>query len=137
MDKICIIGLGYVGLPLAVAFASKLPVVGFDIDEKRIKELKDGYDRTLEITNSALDKIKSNLIERLDELTIQLKSSVETKAQSKQIEMEVLQLKQIITDLKLVEPSKKGTPIEPSNNDTTEEESKTINIFTNLSKHKK
>ncbi len=88
-------------------------------------------------SKDANNKIKSNLIERLDELTIQLKSSVETKAQSKQIEMEVLQLKQIITDLKLVEPSKKGTPIEPSNNDTTEEESKTINIFTNLSKHKK
>lgn len=61
MDKICIIGLGYVGLPLAAAFASKLPVVGFDIDEKRIKELKDGHDSTLEITNTALDKVKSNL----------------------------------------------------------------------------
>lgn len=53
MDKICIIGLGYVGLPL--------PVAGFDIDEKRIKELKDGHDSTLEIANTALDKVKSNL----------------------------------------------------------------------------
>ena len=38
-DKICIIGLGYVGLPLAHAFSSKYPVVGFDINEKRIEEL--------------------------------------------------------------------------------------------------
>lgn len=46
--KIAIIGLGYVGLPLAVEFAKKYKVVGFDIDSKRIGELSGGYDRTLE-----------------------------------------------------------------------------------------
>ena len=44
--KISVIGLGYVGLPLAVEFSKKFPVVGFDLDKKRIKELKRGLDRT-------------------------------------------------------------------------------------------
>jgi UDP-N-acetyl-D-glucosamine/UDP-N-acetyl-D-galactosamine dehydrogenase len=46
--KISIIGLGYVGLPLAVEFGKKYPTVGFDINEKRIEELKSGFDRTRE-----------------------------------------------------------------------------------------
>ena len=48
--KIAVIGLGYVGLPLAVAFGSKWKVVGFDIDEARIKDLKLGIDKTLELS---------------------------------------------------------------------------------------
>lgn len=47
--KIAIIGLGYVGLPLAVAFAEKHEVIGFDINKQRIEELKNSFDRTLEI----------------------------------------------------------------------------------------
>ena len=47
--KIAIIGLGYVGLPLAVEFSNKYQVIGFDIDQLRITELENGYDRTLEI----------------------------------------------------------------------------------------
>ena len=49
--KICIVGLGYVGLPLAVEFGKIREVIGFDINEKRISELNDGNDLTLE-TNS-------------------------------------------------------------------------------------
>ena len=56
MDKIAIIGLGYVGLPLAVEFAKKYPVVGFDIFQARIDELKNGYDRTLELTTEELQE---------------------------------------------------------------------------------
>ena len=52
--KIAIIGLGYVGLPLAVAFAEKYEVIGFDIDSKRIKELKEGIDSTGEIDQLTL-----------------------------------------------------------------------------------
>ena len=52
--KISIIGLGYVGLPLATEFAKKYPVVGYDIDITRIEELKAGIDRTQEITNKKL-----------------------------------------------------------------------------------
>ena len=84
------------------------------------------------------EKIKSNLIERLDELNVQLKSKAETKDERGLITMEILQLKQIITDLKLIEPSKKDTEFnQPSNNDTDKEESKTINPITNLSKNYK
>ena len=48
--KIAVIGLGYVGLPLALAFANKFPVIGFDINHKRIEDLKNGIDRTGEIS---------------------------------------------------------------------------------------
>jgi len=52
--KIAIIGLGYVGLPLAVEFGKKYETIGFDINEKRILELKEGIDKTLEIPNNYL-----------------------------------------------------------------------------------
>lgn len=48
-SKICVVGLGYVGLPLAVLFASKYEVIGFDINPVRISELKSGFDRTREV----------------------------------------------------------------------------------------
>jgi UDP-N-acetyl-D-galactosamine dehydrogenase len=51
------IGLGYVGLPLAIAFAKKYPVVGFDISQKRVNELKNGSDLTLEVTDENLDQV--------------------------------------------------------------------------------
>ena len=57
MEKIVIIGLGYVGLPLARLFATKYPVVGFDINQKRVSELKDGIDNTLEVENDILKKV--------------------------------------------------------------------------------
>ncbi|WP_294208392.1 nucleotide sugar dehydrogenase [uncultured Chryseobacterium sp.] len=56
-QKIAIIGLGYVGLPLARLFATKYSVVGFDIDHKRIDELQKGIDCTLEIENSILQSV--------------------------------------------------------------------------------
>ena len=52
--KIAVIGLGYVGLPLAVEFGKKVPVVGFDIYQKRIDELKNGEDHTLEVSPEEL-----------------------------------------------------------------------------------
>jgi UDP-N-acetyl-D-galactosamine dehydrogenase len=55
--KIAIIGLGYVGLPLAVAFAEKYKVVGFDINLQRVAELKKFNDRTLEISDSQLEGV--------------------------------------------------------------------------------
>src|SRR5579872_6467306 len=57
--QIAIIGLGYVGLPLAVEFAKKYSVVGFDIDSIRVDELMRGYDHTLEIEESQLKKALS------------------------------------------------------------------------------
>ena len=55
--KIAIIGLGYVGLPLAVEFAKKYKVFGFDIQKERIAELNEGKDRTLEITPELLKSV--------------------------------------------------------------------------------
>jgi len=55
--KIAIIGLGYVGLPLAVEFAKKFQVVGFDINEQRIKELRNNEDVTLETTSEELKSV--------------------------------------------------------------------------------
>jgi len=54
---IAIIGLGYVGLPLAVEFARKYPVVGFDINSERISELQHGHDHTLEISDDLLQSV--------------------------------------------------------------------------------
>jgi len=56
-SKIAIIGLGYVGLPLAVAFAEKFKTVGYDIDPKRVDELQKGKDRTLEVDDSELQSV--------------------------------------------------------------------------------
>ncbi|MDI9258510.1 MULTISPECIES: nucleotide sugar dehydrogenase [Flavobacterium] len=55
--KIAIIGLGYVGLPLARLFATKYPVVGFDINQKRIQELNSGLDSTLEVDEATLKAV--------------------------------------------------------------------------------
>jgi UDP-N-acetyl-D-galactosamine dehydrogenase len=57
-DRIGIIGLGYVGLPLAVEFGKVIEVVGFDINQKRIEELRQGHDRTDEVSDSELKEAK-------------------------------------------------------------------------------
>lgn len=56
-NKIAIVGLGYVGLPLAVAFAEKYPVIGFDINKHRIEELLNGQDHTLEVETDQLKRV--------------------------------------------------------------------------------
>lgn len=57
MNKIAVIGLGYVGLPLARLFATKYNVVGFDINQTRIEELRRGHDATLEVENEILQAV--------------------------------------------------------------------------------
>ena len=61
--KICVIGLGYVGLPLAHAFSKKYEVVGFDIAQWRIDELKNGIDRTLELSSEQVKEAIANGME--------------------------------------------------------------------------
>ena len=74
-DKIGIIGLGYVGLPLVVEMAKKFNVLGFDIDDSRVSELNQGIDKTNEITPSELKKALNNNItftndpDRLNDVT--------------------------------------------------------------------
>jgi UDP-N-acetyl-D-galactosamine dehydrogenase len=55
--KIAIIGLGYVGLPLAVEFAKKYKVIGFDINEERVAQLNIGHDSTLEVSDELLKQV--------------------------------------------------------------------------------
>ncbi|MEX0314189.1 MAG: nucleotide sugar dehydrogenase [Allomuricauda sp.] len=55
--KIAVIGLGYVGLPLARLFATKYPVIGFDINQERVEELQSGVDSTLEVENEVLQDV--------------------------------------------------------------------------------
>jgi len=57
-DKIAVVGLGYVGLPLAVEFGKTRQVIGLDINDKRIAELRAGYDATLEVSNEELEAAK-------------------------------------------------------------------------------
>jgi UDP-N-acetyl-D-galactosamine dehydrogenase len=58
--RITIIGLGYVGLPLAVEFGKKFPTIGFDIDFKRVQELNEGCDKTLEVDRKSLKAVLKN-----------------------------------------------------------------------------
>jgi UDP-N-acetyl-D-galactosamine dehydrogenase len=61
-NKIAVIGMGYVGLPLAAAFAEKYEVVGFDINKERIDELNADYDRTLELDRMQLQAVKERIV---------------------------------------------------------------------------
>ncbi len=68
MHKIAVIGLGYVGLPLAHAFSSKYEVVGFDIAQWRIDELNAGVDRTLELSTEQVNEAISNKMQFTNKL---------------------------------------------------------------------
>lgn len=68
MDSLCVIGLGYVGLPLAVEFAKKFQTIGFDISRARINELKEGLDRTLEVSATDLKNSRLKYSCELDEI---------------------------------------------------------------------
>src|ERR1051325_6064142 len=57
-EKIAVIGLGYVGWPVAISFGRKLPTIGFDIRQRRVDELKKGNDDTLEVTGDQLGSAK-------------------------------------------------------------------------------
>lgn len=59
-SRIAVIGLGYVGLPLAVEFGRKFPTVGFDINSSRVEELNKGIDSTLEVENNVLREVLVN-----------------------------------------------------------------------------
>jgi UDP-N-acetyl-D-galactosamine dehydrogenase len=71
--KICVLGLGYVGLPLALAFANKYKTYGFDINANRINELRENFDRTEEVTSDDLKNTTlqfSNNIDNLKECSV-------------------------------------------------------------------
>lgn len=66
--KISVIGLGYVGLPVAVAFGMKSTAIGFDVNAERIRELQEGYDRTGEVTSEELAETNLIFTSSIDEL---------------------------------------------------------------------
>ena len=69
-DRIAVIGLGYVGLPVALAFAKKFPyTVGFDISQDRVQGLKQGIDITGEIEAGELKKSSLKITANLEDLT--------------------------------------------------------------------
>ena len=67
--KIGIIGLGYVGLPLALAFSEKYRVIGYDLDEKRVDSLQKGKDLTLQVSEADLNNSKLVLTSDYNHLT--------------------------------------------------------------------
>lgn len=67
-EKICVIGLGYVGLPLAVELAKHYDTVGFDINAARVSELKSGLDRTLEVDNEELKTTRLKVSDQTEDL---------------------------------------------------------------------
>ena len=66
--KIAIVGLGYVGLPLAVALAGRFTVVGFDVDTGRVTELSRGHDRTREVTEERLGAARCRFTSRAEDM---------------------------------------------------------------------
>lgn len=75
--KLCIVGLGYVGLPLAHAFASKYEVVGFDINQKRVDELNQGIDSTLELSSEKLKEVLPSFNKTLKTNYLKLTTSID------------------------------------------------------------
>src|SRR5699024_11928047 len=67
--KIAVVGLGYVGLPVAVAFGKQQQVIGFDINEQRINELVDSFDRTNEVLDEDLKKSDIKFTNQIEDLS--------------------------------------------------------------------
>ena len=78
--KIAIVGLGYVGLPLACLFATKYPVVGFDVKATRIKALKAGKDETGEVPDETLNELLLDAIPDAGNRGVYFTSSIEELA---------------------------------------------------------
>ena len=75
-EKLAVIGLGYVGLPIALEFARKLSVIGFDISEKRIEMMKKGIDPSNELDTDAFKGCDITFTNSLDELRRTSKQSL-------------------------------------------------------------
>ncbi|MGB0868623.1 MAG: nucleotide sugar dehydrogenase [Flavobacteriales bacterium] len=72
-EKIAVIGLGYVGLPLAVEFGKKYPTIGFDINGNRVSDLNSGHDATLEVSDELLQSV---LVDNLTDTGLKLVSDI-------------------------------------------------------------
>ena len=61
-EKLSLVGLGYVGMPIAVAFARRIKVIGFDLNEKKIGLYKNGIDPTNEVGNEVIKKDRKSVV---------------------------------------------------------------------------
>lgn len=75
--RIAVIGLGYVGLPLARLFATKFPVVGFDINQNRVNELNSGVDNTLEVESELLQSVLKQKTDAVDKCGLLCSTSLD------------------------------------------------------------
>jgi len=66
VKKICVVGLGYVGLPLAYELAKGFEVIGYDVNAKRLEELRSGHDSTKELTKGQLQSVNIDYVETLE-----------------------------------------------------------------------
>ena len=69
IPKIGIIGLGYVGLPLAIEFAKRYETIGFDLNKKRVTQLKKGFDKTNEVKQKSLNQEKLSFTYQENEIS--------------------------------------------------------------------
>jgi UDP-N-acetyl-D-galactosamine dehydrogenase len=66
--KIALVGLGYVGLPIALEFAKHVSVIGFDINEKRVEMMRNGQDPSCELESSAFEGCDIHFTSKIEEL---------------------------------------------------------------------
>src|SRR3989338_8202305 len=97
--KIGVVGLGYVGLPLAVEFAKKYDVVGFDINEKKVNELKSNIDSTKELTITKIGKVVSGMDEESLNKIADLYGSIITAGVHKAPSIKVAEASKIIENI--------------------------------------
>lgn len=76
MNKICVLGLGYVGLPLARLFGTKYTTIGFDVNNQRVQSLKDGHDKTLEVSDQLLQESLLHYFPMHDEIGLYCTSNL-------------------------------------------------------------
>ena len=93
--KIAIVGLGYVGLPLAVEFSKYYDVIGFDINKKRISDLQNGEDKNNEVQKNKFSILSLEQLIRLEELVKKKDYSHEKKANKSKAKL----LKQINVEI--------------------------------------
>ena len=82
--KLAVVGLGYVGLPLALEFAKKISVIGFDINEERLAKMRKGIDPSQELDESALS---SNTVIRADGLYLKISCILTARSATKIMEL--------------------------------------------------
>ena len=68
--KLALVGLGYVGLPIALEFAKKISVIGFDINEERLAKMRQGIDPCQELDHAAFEEVDIKFTSSIDELRV-------------------------------------------------------------------